>query len=112
MNSDQPEKECPCCGLMNAEAADTCRHCGTAFFFELESLEPKFDDPDDELIVVGSYANAIEASFIKNLLEENGIEACVPDDLSLGLPWHAAATVQVRARDVEAARRIIAEHRP
>ena len=110
MNPNKPQKECPVCGLMNAEEADTCRHCGTAFFFELECLDPKFDDPADELTVVGSYANGIEANFIRNLLEENGIPACVPEDLSPGLPWQVAATVQVRARDIEAARRILQEH--
>ena len=46
------EKECPVCELMNAVDADTCKHCGTAFFFELECLDPKFDDPADELVVV------------------------------------------------------------
>src|SRR5687767_8697346 len=76
------EKECPACELMNDESADTCRHCGTAFFFELECLDPKFDDPADELVVVGCYANLIDANLVKGLLENDGIDACIPEELA------------------------------
>src|ERR1041384_6299532 len=51
-------KECPVCESMNTEDSDTCKHCGTAFFFEPESLQPPLDDPADELVVVGRYATA------------------------------------------------------
>lgn len=99
------KKECPVCELMNDEAADTCRHCGTAFFFELECLEPRFND---ELIAVGSFANVIEASLVKHLLECHGLRACIPEDMTPHL-FGAIETVTVRvaAADVEAARGIL-----
>jgi hypothetical protein len=106
------QKECHVCQLMNAEDADTCKHCGTAFFFELECLEPKFDDPDDELMVVARCANILDAHMVKGLLEEHDIAACVPEELSLRLPWAEAATVQVRARDLQTARQILGERNP
>jgi hypothetical protein len=101
---------------MNIEEADTCRHCGTAFFFELESLERKFDDPADELTIVGRYANVVDANMVKCLLEARGIEACVPEELTPQILWYLVTspletvTVRVAARDLNAARRIIEEH--
>lgn len=103
------EKECPTCELMNAEEADTCRHCGMAFFFELECLDPKFDDPADELVIVGGYRSLMDAAFIKGLLEENGIAACVPEELAPSLGMIERATVQVARKNFEAAQRILAE---
>jgi hypothetical protein len=110
------EKECPACELMNAEEADTCKHCGTAFFFELECLERRLDDPADELRIVGRYANVVDANMMKGLLESNGIEACVPEELSPQILWYLVTspletvTVRVAARNLDAARRIIEEH--
>jgi hypothetical protein len=104
------EKECPTCELMNAEEADTCRHCGTAFFFELECLDPKFDDPADELRVVGVYKSVMDATLVKGFLEEHGIDACVPEELAPSLGMLESATVQVARKNVEAAKRILAEN--
>ena len=104
------EKECPTCELMNAEEADTCRHCGTAFFFELECLDPKFDDPADELVILASYRSLIDATMVKGLLEDNGVAACVPEELAPSLGMIEAATVQVARKDFEAARRILSEN--
>ena len=102
-------KECPACELMNDEEADTCKHCGTAFFFELECLDPKFDDPADELVVAGCYANVIDAALIKGLLEESGIAACVPEELAQTIGPIETVTVRVASKDLQAAQRIIAE---
>ena len=105
-------KECPVCELMNAEEADTCRHCGTAFFFELECLDPISDDPGDELVIVGRYGNVIDASFVKSVLQENNIEACIPEDLTPHvLPLIETVTVRVAAKNVEAAKQIIADYK-
>jgi hypothetical protein len=107
------KKECPVCELMNAEDADTCEHCGTAFFFELECLDPKFDDPADELIIVGRYANVVDANMIMSLLEGHGVTACVPEELSPQIFWNVitspieTVTVRVARKDFEAARQII-----
>ena len=105
-------KECPACELMNDEEADTCRHCGTAFFFELECLDPKFDDPADELEVVGCYANVIDANLVKGLLENNGIDACVPEELAQTLGVIETATVRVARKNLSTAQRIVAESNP
>lgn len=105
-------KECPVCELMNAEEADTCRHCGTAFFFELECLDPRLDDPGDELVVIGRYGNVIDASFVKSVLEENSIKACIPEDLTPHIaPLIETVTVRVAAKNVEAAKQIIADYK-
>lgn len=102
------EKECPSCELMNDEEADTCRHCGTAFFFELECLDPKFDDPADELVIVGFNRSVMDATVVRGLLEQNGIAACVPEELAPTLGMMESATVQVAQKNLEAAREILA----
>ena len=108
-------KECPACELMNDEEADTCKHCGTAFFFQPESLQARLDDPEDDLVVVGYYANAVDANLVRSLLEGNGIAACVPEELSPQIFWYLTispietVTVRVAAKDLEAARKIIAD---
>jgi hypothetical protein len=110
------EKECPACELMNAEEADTCRHCGTAFFFELECLTPRLDDPADELVEVASFSNITEASHIKNLLEAHGIRACMPEDMTPQLfgvgcgSLSEAVTVRVAARDFVLAQQILRDN--
>ncbi len=108
-------KECPACELMNAEDADTCKHCGTAFFFEPECLQPPLDDPADELIVIGQYASVVDANVISGLLEANGIDACIPEELTPQIFWNfvtsplEAVTVRVARKNFELAQRIIAE---
>lgn len=102
------EKECPMCALMNPENADTCKHCGTAFFFELECLDPKLDNPADELIVVGRYGSILDAHMVRGFLEEHGIAACVPEEFAPRILGFEAPTVRVRRKDVELARRLIA----
>ena len=105
-------KECPVCELMNSEEADTCRHCGTAFFFELECLDPQVQDSGEDLVVVGRYGNVIDATFAKSVLAENGIQACIPEDFTPHiLPLIETVTVRVAAKDVEAAKRIIADYK-
>ena len=103
------EKECLACELMNAVDADTCKHCGTAFFFELECLDPKLDDPADELVDVGQYGNIISANFVAGLLAENGIEACVPEELAPSIGQIETVTVRVARKNLETARRLLAE---
>jgi hypothetical protein len=109
------QKECPACGLLSAEEADTCRHCGTAFFFQPECLQPPIDNPADELVIVGQYPGLIEAQVIMSLLEGNGVDACIPEELTPGIFWGTGGsaieriTVRVARRDEEAAQKIIAE---
>lgn len=108
-------KECPECELLNEDDADTCRHCGLALFFTLECLQPKLDDPADNLVVVGQYPSVVEASLVQALLENHGIDACIPEELTPQIFWYLSpspiesVTVRVAARDVDAARKVIAD---
>ena len=108
-------KECPECELLNDDAADTCKHCGTAFFFTLECLQPRLDDPADSLVVVGEYPGVIEASLALGILEGHGITACIPEELTPQIFWSLGpnpiegVTVRVAARDAEGARRVLTE---
>lgn len=109
------QKECPACGCLSREEADTCKHCGTAFFFQPECLQPPIDNPADELVIVGRYAGLIEAHLIMALLESNDVDACIPEELTPGIFWGLGPspveqiTVRVARRDVERARKTIAE---
>jgi hypothetical protein len=83
-----------------------------AFLFTPGCLEPPFDDPADNLVVVGPYPNLVEAGFVSRCLESHDIMACIPEVLApqnLGLSAVAEYTVRVAARHFEAARKIIAE---
>ncbi len=110
-------KECPECELWNQDDADTCRHCGTAFFVKLEYLQGRLDDPADNLVVVGEYPSVVEASLVQALLEGRGLNACIPEELTPQIFWNFAlspiesVTVRVAARDADTARRILAEHK-
>jgi hypothetical protein len=108
-------KKCPECELLNDDDVDTCKHCGAAFFSTLECLRPRLDDPADDLVVVGEYPGVIEASLSLGILEGHGISACIPEELTPQIFWSLGpnpiegVTVRVAARDLDAARRILAE---
>ena len=63
-------------------------------------------------MVVGRYANLMEASLAKTLLESQGIEACIPEELTPqifgGTSPIEMVTVRVATKNVEAALKIIA----
>ena len=109
------EKECPACGLVSAEDAETCRHCGTAFYFQPECLQPPFDNPADDLVIVGWFSSLAVAHLVASLLESNDVYACVPEELTPGIFWGMGGspiesiTVRVAQRDVEKALRILDE---
>jgi hypothetical protein len=107
-------KECPACSKENAEEADTCKHCGTAFFYQPESLIPPLDNAADDLVIIGRYNSLVEADIVAGLLQAHEIEACIPEELmppifsSVMTRSIEVITVRVAAKDVEAARKVIA----
>ena len=63
---------------------------------------------DDELVTVGRFVSPDQAQLARLELERYDIEAFVLDELGgLAFPSPSGAKLQVRARDEEAARRIL-----
>jgi len=108
-------KECPVCQFESSEDADTCKTCGTAFFFQPECLQPPLDNPEDTLMVVGNYADLMQANMALGLLEAHGIAGCIPEELTprlfanFGGSAIEPVTVCVARKDFEEAQRILAE---
>src|SRR5438132_10474776 len=97
-------KTCSYCGCQNADAADRCKECGTEFTAP-EKVDPQLTDPTEALVVVGTFGDVIEASLVKDRLEQAGIEACIPEELNPS-PFGnfqpiAHVTVRVAAKDYE-----------
>jgi hypothetical protein len=107
-------KTCPDCGHENDDNATTCAEC----FLELpvaKSVPPdpaELTDPAKDLVVVASFGDTVEASLLKDQLEQAGIEACIPEELDPSpfgnFPPLAHVTVRVAKKDLEAARAVLA----
>lgn len=105
-------KECPSCEFVNEEEADVCPKCGTAFFFTPECLQPPFNDPSDNLVVVGCYPDLGLAHLVASRLEDQNIMACVPEELAspnLTVACPISFSVCVPAKKVAQARNVMAE---
>ena len=104
-------KACPKCDTWNEKDATQCKQCGA----ELEAakaVDPQLTDPADALVIVATFGDAVEASLLKDRLELAGIAACIPEELNPSpfgnfMPV-AQVTVQVAAKDYEAAKEILA----
>jgi hypothetical protein len=75
-------------------------------------VDPQLTNPADSLVVVATFGDLVEASLVKDRLELAGIEACIPEELNPSpfgnfVPM-AQVTVQVAAKDYEAAKDILA----
>ena len=104
-------KSCSYCGCENEAAQTHCRECGTEFS-RSEQVDPQLTDPAGSLVVVATFGDVVEASLLKARLELAGIEACIPEELNPSpfgnfIPM-AQVTVQVAAKDLEAAKEILA----
>jgi hypothetical protein len=105
-------KSCKYCGCQNEDAADRCKECGTDFV-PPEEVDPQLTNPADALVVVATFGDSVEASLLKDRLELAGIEACIPEELNPS-PFGnfrpmAHVTVQVAAKDLAAAKEILAD---
>jgi len=104
-------KSCSYCGCQNEDTQTHCRECGTEFP-RPEQVDPQLTNPADSLVVVATFGDLVEASLVKDRLELAGIEACIPEELNPSpfgnfVPM-AQVTVQVAAKDYEAAKEILA----
>jgi hypothetical protein len=105
-------RACPYCGRDNEWAATHCCECGTEFEGEGDSDDSQFADPRDALVTLAEFPNLAQAALLKEDLEAAGIEACIPEELAPNAFGHfsspAHITVQVAAKDLDAARLILA----
>src|SRR5437879_728120 len=105
-------KNCPSCGSRNDDAATICKECGNDVVSS-DEVDPQLTNPSDALVVVATFGDAVEASLLKDRLELAGIEACIPEELNPSpfgnfMPL-AHVTVQVAAKDIAAAKEILAD---
>jgi hypothetical protein len=107
-------KNCSYCGLENDESMLLCAGCGKEFT-EAARVDPVLLDPEEDLVVLARCRTVVEANMLKLRLESAGVEACVPEELNPQIFWYAVpspleeVTVRVRARDLAAARDIMAD---
>ena len=105
-------KTCSYCGCENEDTATQCKQCTTEFVAP-DAVDPQLTDPSEALVVVATFGDAVEASLLKDRLEQVGIEACIPEELNPSpfgnfIPM-AQVTVRVAAKDYEAAKEVLAE---
>ena len=110
-------KTCSDCGHENTDEATTCAECfldlPTTKTAEVAPPDPaELTDPAKDLVIVASFGDTVEASLLKDQLEQAGIEACIPEELDPSpfgnFPPLAHVTVRVAKKDLEAARAVLA----
>ena len=109
-------KNCSYCGRENEDVVIACLECATEF---QPSPDPSADaglkDPALSLVILATFRNVVDAGMLKMRLEAEGIEACIPEELTPQIFWYAVpsplerVTVRVAAKDFEAAKVILAE---
>ncbi|HSU55427.1 MAG TPA: DUF2007 domain-containing protein [Candidatus Dormibacteraeota bacterium] len=103
-------KTCSYCGHENNDTATVCAECGEAFAVP-EPVDPALTDPHNSLVIVATFGDTVEASVLKNRLEEAGIEACIPEELDPSpfgnFPPLARVTVRVAEKDFARAREVM-----
>jgi hypothetical protein len=109
-------KQCSYCGEQNEDEAEVCLICHTPLMPETHAeVDPQLVDPELDLVIVGTYRNAVDATVVKTRLEAAGIEACIPEEYTPQIFWYAVTsplepvTVRVAAKDYEAARQLLQE---
>ena len=109
-------KHCSYCGRENEDTAVACRECGTEFKAPESEREGEahLKDPAESLLPLAAFDDFNEAHMLKSRLESAGIEACIPEDLGLNIfsinrPVVERFTVCVAAKDVDAAKEILAD---
>ncbi len=105
-------KTCSYCGYINEDSATACAGCGEKFATP-EQPDPELVDPNEDLVVVATFGDTVEASVAKGKLEAAGLEACIPEELDPSpfgnFPPLARVTVRVAKKDAAAAREVLAE---
>ena len=102
-------KPCSYCGQENEDEALRCAGCDTEFE---PPEDPALRDPASALVTLATFGDLIHATLLKDGLEAAGITACIPEEFSTNpfgsVIGMAHITVQVAARDLEAAREVLA----
>ena len=98
---------CPQCEAEYEAGVDACTDCGVALVAELSPPEPP-DTADGEPVSLRNFANAAEASMVRDLLEENGIRAFVSGGDFTVAPsvFSGEIVLMVDERDLERAQTI------
>jgi len=109
-------KKCSYCGRENEDAATVCGECGTEFKAPEMSPEEeaKLKDPAEALVTVAAFDDFNQAAVLKTRLEGAGIETIIPEEFAMNIfsinkPVEERFTVRVAAKDVAAAKEIMAE---
>lgn len=105
-------KTCSYCGHANEDSATVCAGCGEKIV-PPEKVDPELIDPNEDLVVVATFGDTVEASLAKDKLEQAGIEACIPEELDPSPFGNFApltrVTVRVAKKDMAAAKQVLAE---
>ena len=108
-------KTCSYCGHVNEDSATICAGCGERIA-PVTPADPELIDPNEDLVVVATFGDSVEASVAKGRLEQAGIEACIPEELDPSpfgnFPPLAHVTVRVARKDAAAATQVLAEPPP
>lgn len=79
-----------------------------------DKVDPQLTDPAESLVIVATFGDTVEASLLKDRLEQAGIEACVPEELDPSPFGNFAplshVTVRVAERDYQAAKEVLANN--
>ena|SRR5579859_619167 len=105
-------KTCAYCGHQNEDAVVACVECGTQF-----GTPPVADnrllDPSLSPVIVASFSSLQQAQLLVDRLQAGGVEAVIPEEYApqvfSGVIPLELMTVRVAAKDLEAAKAILAE---
>jgi hypothetical protein len=93
------------------DSAAYCAECGAEVVSPL-SNGPEGGAPADQLAILATFGDSVEASILLGRLEQAGIEACIPEELDSS-PFGnfkplSQVTVRVAEKDLVAAKEILA----
>src|SRR5512145_969449 len=71
----------------------------------------------EKLVKIASFTSPAEAHFIQNVLNEEGIESCLENDVAVSLIWYygnamGGVKLFVHESDAQRARALLAKHIP
>lgn len=105
-------KTCAYCGHQNEDAAVACVECGKRFETPPVAGNPLLD-PSLSPVIVASFSSLQQAQLLVDRLEAGGLEAVIPEEYApqvfSGVIPLELMTVRVAAKDLEAAKSILAE---
>jgi ribosomal protein L40E len=114
-NAEDANQVCPFCSALNPLNATRCISCGAVLSSSLRAHAAASGEPDEALkhvpvenrVTIARYERDTEAELAAGLLRSSGIACELEPMIIPGLA--ADMSLWVKARDAEAARRILAE---